>query len=779
MNAPANDQLTQSTLPVIPIPAGVVLPGAIVTIALESPEAVAAGTLEIGELVLVPRHESGSFVNIGVRAVVEDRGTLPTGVPTVTLRVRDRVNLSAAVLGTGGGLWMPVEPAVEKVSSRTASLANEYRAIAERLLGSLGGERLVSALPEADNPSVLADTIVHWTGLSFSQRVQILETLDIDVRLKLAIDWAKEALADLEASASVAETVREDFERDQRREILRRQLRAIQEELDENGSGDLVTDYRSKVDALRDDGVDPKVIDALSSEVDRLERTTEQSTEYGWIRAWLDAALGLPLGVRADTETDISRARSVLERDHFGLGRVKDAITEHLSVSLRRERLGDRAGERSPGGSVLALVGPPGVGKTSLGRSIAEAMGRPFGRIALGGTGDESEIRGHRRTYVGARPGRIARALTEAGAMNPVLMLDEIDKVGADWRGDVSSALLEVLDPAQNHTFRDNYLEFDLDLSEVVFVATANYIDRIPAPLQDRLEVITLEGYTDVEKFNIARQHLLPRILREAGLAGDELALPEGVLKRIIDSYTDEAGVRGLERQLRRIARKAVLEIEQSSGVTTAVAPSESDLEELLGRPRYTDDLAARTDRPGVAVGLAVTGAGGDTMVVEAAEVPGEAGLTLTGQLGDVMKESGEIARSLLLAHAADLRIDDGEQKRIHVHFPAGAIPKDGPSAGVAMTVAMASLLTGRRARSDVGMTGEVSLHGKVLPIGGVKQKVLAAARAELTTVILPRRNEVDLRDLPEEVTNNLELILIDDISEALELVLEEVSMAH
>jgi len=493
--------------------------------------------------------------------------------------------------------------------------------------------------------------------------------------------------------------------------------------------------------------------------------------ERGWIQGWLDTVLGLPWTERTDDVLDVEHAQAVLDADHTGLDDVKARIVEFLAVRRLRAERGvaeDEAGSARRGrGAVLALVGPPGVGKTSLGESVARALGRRFVRVALGGVRDETEVRGHRRTYVGAQPGRIVRALTEAGTMNPVVLLDEVDKVGSDWRGDPSAALLEVLDPAQNHTFRDHYLEVDLDLSDVLFVATANVLETIPGPLLDRLELIRLDGYTEDEKVAIAREHLLARQVRANGLRDGEVVLTDDALRRIVAGYTREAGVRELERQVAKALRKVAVRV--STGEATPIVVDAGDVAGLLGRERFhAEELAERTAVPGVATGLAVTGAGGDVLFVEALAMDGEPGLTVTGQLGDVMKESASIALSWVKAHHADADLD----RRFHVHFPAGAIPKDGPSAGITMTTALVSLLTGRPVRSEVGMTGEVTLSGRVLPIGGVKQKVLAAHRAGLTEVILPARNGPDLDDLPDAVREAMTVHLVDDVADVLRLAL-------
>ena len=521
-------------------------------------------------------------------------------------------------------------------------------------------------------------------------------------------------------------------------------------------------------------GVADDVVRALRKELGRFERMPEQNMERGWIAGWLDTVLGLPWTERTDDELDVEVARATLDADHTGLDEVKERIVELLAVrKLRAERGLDEEGtaRRKPG-AIIALVGPPGVGKTSLGESVARALGRRFVRVALGGVRDEAEIRGHRRTYVGAQPGRIVKAITEAGTMNPVVLLDEVDKLGSDFRGDPSAALLEVLDPAQNHTFRDHYLEVDLDLSDVLFIATANVIETVPGALLDRLEIIRVDGYTEDEKVTIARDHLFPRQVRSNGLHAEEAEVSDAALHGIVAGYTHEAGVRELERQLGKALRKVAVRV--AGGAPTPVVVDDADLTDLLGRPRFhAEDLTDRVSVPGVATGLAVTGAGGDVLFVEATAMDGEVGLQVTGQLGDVMKESAQIALSWVRSHRDDIPVDaDALARRFHVHFPAGAVPKDGPSAGIAMTTALVSLLTGRAVRREVGMTGEVTLSGRVLPIGGVKQKVLAAHRAGLTEVILPARNGPDLDDLPDEVRAAMTVHLVDDVAQVLDLAL-------
>ncbi|TMD93811.1 MAG: endopeptidase La, partial [Chloroflexi bacterium] len=567
--------------------------------------------------------------------------------------------------------------------------------------------------------------------------------------------------------------VAEGMEKTQREFLLRQQMEAIKKQLNE-GQTDVVSTYRERIAAA---GMPEAVLTEVNRELDRLERTSEQNPEYGWIRTYLDWMLDIPWNVRSEDNYDLVKARQILDEDHTGLGDVKDRIIEFLAVrKLRQERGLEVLGGRGTG-AIITLVGPPGVGKTSLGESVARALGRKFTRVSLGGIRDEADIRGHRRTYVGALPGRIVRALKDAGTKNPVIMLDEIDKVGSDWRGDPSSALLEVLDPAQNHTFRDHYLEVDLDLSEVLFIPTANVSETIPAPLLDRMELIRLDGYTEEEKVAIARDHLLKRQVKQAGLKPEEVTIDDAAIMKVITDHTREAGVRNLERELGKITRKVATKI-ATSQLTPPVEITPERVREFLGKARFDNEVAARTAVPGVATGLAVTGIGGDVLFVEATATEANGnhggGLTLTGQLGDVMKESAQIALSYVRSHAGELGIDrEGINRSFHIHVPEGAVPKDGPSAGVTMTTAIVSLLTGRPVRNTVGMTGEVTLQGLVLPIGGVKQKVLAAHRMGLKEVILPKRNDKDLDDVPQSVREAMTFHLASRVDDVLKFALE------
>ncbi len=825
------------TLPVLPLTTGVVFPQMVVTLALESEDAQAAAEAAAdGRVLLVPRLE-GRYSRIGTVAKVESRLTLPNGQAALVVRGESRAHVGGGVVGTGDALWVQAEPVThDEPTERVAALAREYRATARALLEQFGGRRLGSVLGDVDDPEALADTAGWIPDLSLERKVTLLETTEVEARLELASAWAKEALAELELAERIRSDVTDGMEKSQREFLLRQQLAAIRKELGEDGDDDPVAEYRER---FADRTLADDVTEAVDRELAKLERTSPQNAEYGWIRAWLDTVAELPWGERSDDHLDLGAARAVLDADHTGLDDVKERVVEFLAVrKLRAERGVDQGvgeGARRRAGAIIALVGPPGVGKTSLGESIARALGRSFVRVALGGVRDEAEIRGHRRTYVGAQPGRIVRALSEAGSMNPVFLLDEIDKVGSDWRGDPSSALLEVLDPAQNHSFRDHYLEVDLDLSDVLFVATANVLDTIPGPLLDRVEVVRLDGYTEDEKVAIARDHLVARQLERNGLRDGEVRFTDDALRAVVSDYTMEPGVRDLERQLGKVLRKAATAIagedaergargdagptgavdQAAPGADTpaddtrsddtrsddtrsddtrsddtrsddarsddarsddaAVVIEVDDLRPALGRARFPRDDHDRVNGPGVATGLAVTGAGGDVLSVEATALDGDVGLKVTGQLGDVMSESAEIAFTYVRAHRHELGIGEGaDQRRIHLHVPAGAVPKDGPSAGVTMTTALVSLLTGRPVRPEVGMTGEVTLQGRVLPIGGVKQKVLAAQRAGLTTVILPARNEPDLDDLPDDVREAMTLHTVRHVSEVLALALED-----
>jgi ATP-dependent Lon protease len=771
-------ELKTDFIPLLPLANGVVLPNMVVTIPMEREEAqaaVAAARQGDGLVLLVPR-VGGRYAAIGTVAKLEDSRKLPNGIEVAILQGLYRASVGSAAGGTGPALRVLAQPAVDinPLTETSHVLAREYKALIENLLELRGADEVVQMVHGIDKPSQLADLSGYSPDLSLDRKVEILETLDVELRLQKLIGWTREILAEASLKDKIRNDVQEGMDKRQREFLLRQQMEAIRKELGDSDS-DVAAEYRKKIE---DAGMPEAVRKEVERELGRLERTSEQNPEQGWIRNYLDWMLDIPWNKRTVDQFDVVEARRILDQDHTGLEDVKDRIIEFLAVRKRRDARGLEVIGGRGSGAIITLVGPPGVGKTSLGESVARALGRKFTRISLGGIHDEAEIRGHRRTYVGALPGRIARALKEAGTRNPVIMLDEIDKVGNDWRGDPSSALLEVLDPAQNHSFRDHYLEVDLDLSEVLFIPTANVADTIPGPLLDRMEIIRLDGYTEEEKLAIARDHLLKRQLERNGLAADEVRVDDEALRRIIADHTREAGVRNLERELGRLLRKVATQIEAGK-VTAPISVTGDDVKTYLGRAKFHAEVAERTEVPGVATGLAVTGIGGEVLFVEAAAMDGQKqGLTLTGQLGDVMKESVQIGLSYVRSHATELGIGPGfEEKAIHVHVPAGAIPKDGPSAGVTMVTALVSLFTGRPVKNTVAMTGEVTLQGNVLPIGGVKQKLLAAHRAGITEVILPYRNEADLDDLPQSVRDAMTIHLAKDVRQVLDWALEPKSV--
>jgi ATP-dependent Lon protease len=676
-----------------------------------------------------------------------------------------------------GRLYVEVEerPDEVPVDGRTRNLEREYRAVVEEILELRGDDGRVAAFVRSiTEPGALADTAGYSPDLSYDQKLQLLQMLDVTERLELALNFQRERLAELQVRKRIREDVESGAEKQQREYFLRKQMESIRKELGEDDAS-VVEEYRTKIEEA---GMPEAVREQAEKELGRLERMGEQSAESTVIRTYLDWLIAVPWSKRSEERLDPEHAREVLDADHAGLEDVKDRIVEYIAVKKLRQERGITEDKRS--GAILTLIGPPGTGKTSVGESIARATDRKFVRMSLGGVRDEAEIRGHRRTYIGALPGRLVRALRDAGTMNPVIMLDEVDKVGADWRGDPSAALLEVLDPAQNHSFRDHYLDVELDLSHVLFIATANVADTIPGPLLDRMEVIRFDGYTTSEKVAIARGYLWPRQLERNGLRAEEVEIADDLLTTITTEYTREAGVRQLERELGTLLRKTATKI--ASGEAQApVTIGLDQVRDALGRQKHFQESAIRTAVPGVATGLAVTGTGGDVLFVEATAMQGKPGLTLTGQLGDVMKESAQIALSYVRGHAPELDIEPGafEDRSFHVHVPAGAIPKDGPSAGVTMVTALTSLLSGRPVRHTVGMTGEVTLQGRVLPIGGVKQKVLAAHAAGLTEVLLPERNRGDLDDVPEEVRDAMRFHFAMTVDEVLGVALEPAPLAQ
>ncbi|MBU2667861.1 endopeptidase La [Actinoplanes bogorensis] len=762
--------MTTKRLPVLFLDDVVLLPGMVVPVELDEAALAAvdaARTSAGSELLIAPRLEN-RYASYGVVAKVERVGKARGGTPAAVLRTGERARIGIGVTGPGAALWVEAEPVAATTPTEHArELAAEYKQLVVSVLQRREAWQVIDSVSAIDDPGDLADTAGWAPYLSNDRKRELLETPDVEARLGRLIEWTRDFLAESEVSDKIETDVRESVEKRNREYLLREQLKAIRKELgeDETGGND---DYRARVEAAP---LPDAVREAALREVGKLERAGDQNPEAGWIRTWLDTVLDLPWDVRTTDNVDLEAARAVLDADHHGLDEVKERIVEYLGVRARREsRHLEKIGGRGSG-AVILLAGPPGVGKTSLGESVARTLGRKFVRVALGGVRDEAEIRGHRRTYVGALPGRIVRAIKESGSMNPVVLLDEVDKVGSDFRGDPAAALLEVLDPAQNHTFRDHYLDLDLDLSDVLFIATANVLDTIPQALFDRMELISIDGYTESDKVAIARDFLVPRQLERAALSADEVTVTEDALREIAANYTREAGVRSMERLLAKAFRKAAL-----SDLPATV--DAADLKDLIGRPRFTPESSERTAVPGVATGLAVTGMGGDVLFIEASLLPGDkGGLSVTGQLGDVMKESAQIALSYVRAHAEELGISPEQLDHpIHLHVPAGAVPKDGPSAGVTMTTALVSLLLGRNVRAEVGMTGEVSLTGRVLPIGGVKQKLLAAQRAGLTEIFLPKRNEPDLDEVPADVLAALTVHVVADVREILKSALEPVA---
>jgi len=751
-----------SELLLVPLEDTVVFPGMNVTL-----------TVDVGDearVLLVPKHE-GEYSSVGLVADVEDRVRLRGGLRAVTLNGLHRAIIGAARTDNEGRLRVEVDerPDENPPPVKTRELEREYRAVVEEILELREADERISAFLRAiTDAGTLADTCAYAPDITFAQRVELLEKLDVVERLEYALELQRERLAELQVRRRIREDVESDAQKQQREYVLRKQMESIRRELGEDGAS-VVGEYHQKIE---DAGMPDGVREQAERELRRLESMGDASGEASMIRTYLDWLVSVPWSKRSDERLDPLHAREVLDTDHAGLEDVKDRIVEYLAVRKLRQERGIPNDKRS--GAILTLIGPPGTGKTSIGESVARALNREFVRMSLGGIRDEAEIRGHRRTYIGALPGRLVRALRDAGTMNPVILLDEVDKVGADWRGDPSAALLEVLDPAQNHSFRDHYLDVELDLSEVFFIATANVADTIPGPLLDRMEVIRFDGYTVDEKTAIARGYLWPRQRERNGLREDEVAIDDDVIQLVVSEYTREAGVRQLERELGTILRKTATKV-AAVQVEPPVQVDVPFVRDALGRQKVFQEVAERTAVPGVATGLAVTGTGGDVLFVEATSMDGGGDLVLTGQLGDVMKESARIALSYVRSHSEELGIEaeSFKEKTFHVHVPAGAIPKDGPSAGITMTAALASLLSGRPVKHTVGMTGEVTLQGRVLPIGGLKQKVLAAHAAGLTDVIIPERNRADLDDVPADVREAMSFHPVMTLGEVLELALE------
>ncbi|MCO5326165.1 MAG: endopeptidase La [Solirubrobacterales bacterium] len=766
-------------LPVLPLRDMVTYPGTLTPLAVGQPrsmeliDAVLSGDRQ---LVMVASKDPeldepgpDELEDVGVAGFVARMLKIPDGTIRIlvqgTHRVRlDRFTATEPYLVAEITELPDVVVEGPELKALTANVQRTFSEIIEQI--PYLPEELQLAVTNVEDPSALAHLIAGSLRIPTAEKQELLEEVDVGARLRRLSEILARELEVINLGSRIQSQVQEGIDKGQREFYLREQLRAIQEELGEGDDQQAeIAELRERLDAA---GLPEQARKAAHRELSRLERLPQAAAEYGVIRTYLEWMTDLPWQVRTSDDLDMKHARKVLDEDHYDLELIKDRILEYLAV---RRLNPDTAGP------ILCFVGPPGVGKTSLGKSIARALGRNFERISVGGVRDEAEIRGHRRTYVGAMPGTIVRALRDAGSRNPVFMIDEIDKMGADFRGDPASAMLEVLDPAQNDSFRDHYLDLDFDLSEVIFIATANVLDPIPPPLRDRMEVIQLSGYTVDEKLHIARRYLVPRQVKENGLKAGQARFSDAALRAVIEEYTREAGVRGLERQIGTVCRKLAREIAEG-GSAKSTSVSAKRVRELLGRRLYFSEARRRTRRAGVATGLAWTPVGGEVLFIEATAMPGSGRLTITGQLGDVMRESAQAALSLIRGEAASLvpGLDPAwfATHDIHVHVPAGAVPKDGPSAGVAMTVALASLLTGRAVRNDVAMTGEVTLTGQVLPVGGLKEKSLAAQRAGIKRVIAPDRNEGEILEIPEHERSELEFVYVSEVEQALEVALEK-----
>ena len=810
----------QITLPLLTVPT-VVLPGTVFTFTLTSDAAraaVAAASAGDGRLVL---HNEAAG-DIGVVARVPNSGAMPNGEMAAIVQAEVRARVHDRHPSERGSDHVSVTIVNEaRPTPRVESATRELRVVLEEIAKLRGSRRLPEILRTIADPGQLADAVTTWGEADLAQQVAVLSALDVGERVDLVSTWAKQHLAELQVTAQIRADVTEGVDKQQREYLLRQQLEAIRKELGEGDAGG-----GSEIDILRGKLDDAKLPENVRKEADRelgrLEAIPSASPEYGVIRTWLQIISELPWAVLTQDHLDLKEARAILDRDHHGLDKVKRRIIEYLAVLKLKQKkptpskTEQRAVEQSavlatslpgaamvvdagkpavpedpqvvpgnPGeanvggaGAILCFVGPPGVGKTSLGKSIAEAMGRKFIRVALGGVRDEADIRGHRRTYIGSMPGRLIAELRKAGVKNPVMMLDEIDKMSNDFRGDPAAAMLEVLDPAQNHTFTDHYLDVPFDLSKVLFIATANTMDTVPGPLRDRMEVIEIPGYTQSDKLSIAKSYLVPRQLDANGLTIKQVKFKDDALGSLIEGYTREAGVRNLERSIGSVIRAIAAEI--VTGDKKSQTVDRADVEKYLGPIRFEPELAQRTSVPGVATGMAYTPFGGDILFIEATRMPGRGAITLTGQIGDVMKESATAAFSLIRSRSEKLGIDAKllAESDIHIHVPAGAIPKDGPSAGTAMFTALASLLLNKPVRFDVAMTGEITLRGLVLPIGGLKEKTLAAMRAGIKEVIVPKRNEKDLPDIPAEVREHLKFNFVENIDQVLAIALTPVLKA-
>ena len=767
---PGEDAVSE-VLPILPLKDSVVFPDSMMPLAVgqeRSIQLVDEAVSNDSTIALVATRtaedepqSADDIYEVGTAALIHKMIRVPDGTLRILVQGVRRVRLDRLVqtepylVGEFSDL-----PDVEGPETEVDALARNVEALFSRVIGLVPylPDELQLAAANAEDPSTLANLIATTLRLKTPEKQELLEEAEIEARLRKLTVILNRELEVLELGTKIQSQVQSEMEHSQREYFLRQQLKAIQEEL---GEGD---EQQAEIAELRgqiEEAHLPEEADrAARRELDRLAKLPPAAAEYGVIRGYLEWILSLPWTETTEDNLDLEHARSVLDEDHYDLEKVKDRIIEQLAVSKLKEDIS---------GPILCFVGPPGVGKTSLGQSIARSLGRKFARISVGGVRDEAEIRGHRRTYIGALPGTIVRALRDAGSKNPVFMIDEIDKMGADWRGDPSSAMLEVLDPAQNSSFRDHYLDLPFDLSKVLFICTANQLETIPPPLQDRMEIIRLSGYTEAEKLGIAKRYLVPKQIEAHGLDPENVKFSDRTLKLLISDYTREAGVRNLDREIAALCRKAAAEI--AAGKRKGARVDERRVRAWLGRPRFRHEIRKRTSDPGVATGLAVTPFGGDILFIEATAVPGEGRLIVTGQLGDVMRESAQAALSWVRGHTKDLGLEEDwfAHRDVHIHVPAGAVPKDGPSAGIAMATALSSLAMGRPVSEEVAMTGEITLTGQVLPIGGVRDKVFAAQRAGITTVILPKENEADLDDLPRDVRKQMTFVLADHVDEVME----------
>jgi ATP-dependent Lon protease len=799
------------SLPVVPLRSTVLFPGITLPIGVGRPGTLRAASVALERpdrlaFVVTQRADEENLTPEGLYTIgtVATIGPLQRSLGGAQMLVQgQRRGIAVRIFEKEGRLEAVVSDATEiaPLDPKDPAFVALHREARERAaeLGRRSGlsdDIVEQILREADEPGHLADLVAGFLEVPVAERQSLLETLSVEERLRRVLVHMQRQISVLEAQQDIKEKVQEELGDRQREMFLREQLKAIQSELGEGGEGQELAELRKKIDAL---GLPPEILKEVNREFDRLSRFGRENLESQMIRNYLEYITELPWSVRSDEHLDIQEASRILEEDHYGLKDVKDRVLEFLAVRQLRQSLDEAAEKQAEAGEpaaarasaraepavegsgkgkgpILLFVGPPGVGKTSVARSIARAMGRKYVRISLGGARDEADIRGHRRTYVGAMPGRIIQGMKQAGTKNPVFLLDEVDKLGVSFQGDPAAALLEVLDPAQNDSFTDHYLGVPFDLSEVLFIATANFLQNIPSPLLDRMEIVEFAGYTEREKLEIARHYLVPRQLAENALWPERLVLTDEAITRVIEGYTRESGVRQLERELGKLARKVARRI--AAGEIETETVQAGDVAPILGRPRVHPERKAREDQIGVATGMYYTPAGGDIMFVEASLMRGKGELVLTGQLGDVMKESARAAWTYARSHAGLLGIEDEAfgDRDVHIHVPAGAIPKDGPSAGITMATALVSALSGRPARNDVAMTGEITLSGRVLPIGGLKEKVLGAVRAGIRTIVLPKENEADLEDLPDDVRASLEAHPVEELGEALALTLRGAS---